>query len=72
MENNGNMSEHELGEKLANQEMTFVEYINQHDQNFIDEYNEYCEENGFDANAEESAYAFIEYREDLMEEFMEY
>ena len=68
MDNNNN-EQMLMGEENA--EMTFVEYIKENDQSYIDEYNDYCAQNGLDPEAEESAMAFIEYHEDELDANME-
>lgn len=64
------MSEEELQQRYADGEMTCVEYINQHDEDFRDEYYEFCEDESLDPNSENAALSFIEYREDVMDESM--
>ena len=66
------LSEQERIEKIANGEMSYIEYIHQHDDDFIDEYKGYCIDNGLDPEDEDSAIDFIGYREDTLEESIEY
>lgn len=62
-----NTQETERIEKMQNGEMTYVEYIMQHDEDVRDEYKQYCQDNGLDPESEDSAMAFIEYREDELD-----
>lgn len=62
-----NTQENERIEKMQNGEMTYVEYIMQHDEDVRDEYEQYCQDNGLDSESEDSAMAFIEYREDELD-----
>lgn len=55
----------------SNDEMTFVEYIRQNDQSYINEYHDYCGQNGLDPEDEQSAMSFIEYYEDELDANME-
>ena len=60
-------SEEKLNEQLNNGEMTYVEYIEQHDEDVRDEYEQFCKDNGLDPKAEESAMEFIDIREELLD-----
>ena len=48
-------------ETMNEGEMTYVEYIKQHDQSFRDEYREYCIGKGLNPETEEAAMAFIDF-----------
>ena len=71
MNNNEKMSEEQIVDKMQNGEMTYVEYINQHDEDFRDEYEQYCKDNGFDPQEEDSAISFIEMKEEEFDASME-
>lgn len=71
MNANNTKSEEDVIEQMQNGEMTYVEYIMQHDEDVRDEYEQYCHDNGLELESEDSAMAFIEYREDELDASME-
>lgn len=70
MINNENNAE-QVMEDVQNGEMTYVEYINQYDEDVRDEYKQYCKDKGLDPESEDSALSFIEYYEDELDANME-
>lgn len=61
-------NEQEIINQLSEGEMTYVEYIKQHDQSFRAEYAEYCHEYGYDEDDESAAMSFIELQEEILDE----
>lgn len=56
---------------MSEGEMTYVDYVNQHDQSFRDEYAEFCNENGYNPDDEDAAMSFIELQEEILDANME-
>lgn len=59
-------------EQISDGQMTYVEYINQHDDSFIEEYHGYCRQHSINPKSDDSALAFLEMKEEELEESMEY
>lgn len=58
-------------EKMNDGKMTFVEYINQHDDSFIEEYHDYCRQHSLDPESDDSALAFLEMKDDELDDSMD-
>lgn len=71
MNNNDQNAAEQVMEAVQEGTMTYVEYINQYDEDVRDEYQQYCKDNGLDPEDEDSAMSFIEYREDEIDANME-
>lgn len=65
-------NEQEIINQMSEGEMTYVEYIKQHDQSYRDEYAEFCKDNGYNTEDEDAAMAFVEYQEELLNSCVEY
>lgn len=63
--------EEQLNELLDGKEITHLEYIARHSKEMREEYAEYCKYNGFSVEEEESAEAFLKWRDDEFERAME-
>lgn len=64
-------NEQEIMNLMSEGEMTYVDYVNQHDQSFRDEYAEFCNENGYNPDDEDAAMSFIELQEEILDANME-
>lgn len=64
-------NEQDIMTQMSEGDMTYVDYIKQHDQSYRNEYAEFCKDNGYSTDDEEAAMAFVEYEEDLLDACME-
>lgn len=60
-------NEQEIISQMSGGEMTYVEYIKQHDQSFRNEYEEFCKNNGYSPDDEDAAMSFVEYMEEVLD-----
>jgi len=58
-------------EKLSNGQMTYVEYINQHDESFVNEYKDFCRQHSLNPKSDDSALAFLEMKDDELDDSMD-
>lgn len=63
--------EEKLIEKVQSGEYGWKEYIIHHSRELSQEYEQYCHRKGLDPNLEESAIAFMEMRNTLLDEALE-
>jgi hypothetical protein len=58
-------------EIMQEQKKGWLFYVSHNTPELLEEYHEYCEDNNLDKEKEESASAFMDYREKLFEEALE-
>lgn len=61
-----------LCEEYQSGNITAVDFVTQQSDDITEEYNEFCKDNSIDSNNNESAKAFMDFREELFEKSIGY